>query len=196
MKSKKNARDKRAEAVQKQKALWSKSNEKGAAVPVSKVRNECASAEELARKQEEETRVFLDYLNQDVAVFKDESETEKVRAQRKKLIEVLNLEAGMPLVEEAINRLNLGLQEMRISGVKLVRLIHGYGSTGRGGKICIEARRELKLMKNKRRIQGYVTGEEFGPYSDESRKLVDQFPEIVRDHDYGRCNHGITIVIL
>ena len=108
----------------------------------------------------------------------------------------LNLEEGMPVVEEAIARMNLGLQELRASGAKFVRLIHGYGSTGRGGKIGVSVREELEAMKAKRRIREFVTGEEFGPCSEESRRMVESSPEIARDQDYGRCNHGVTIVML
>lgn len=39
----------------------------------------------------------------------------------------------MPLVDEAVRRMHMGIQEMKVSRVKVVKLIHGYGSTGRGG---------------------------------------------------------------
>lgn len=50
-------------------------------------------------------------------------------------ISIINLEAGMPTVELARSRLNQGLQSARMRGEKAVKIIHGYGSTGRGGKI-------------------------------------------------------------
>ena len=40
---------------------------------------------------------------------------------------------GMPLVDEAVRRMHMGIEEMKVSRVKVVKLIHGYGSTGRGG---------------------------------------------------------------
>ena len=196
MKSKMNAKERRTEESQRRKERWSKVGEIIPAEPAPKIHTEHASAEERVRRQEEETREFLAYLSKDIVVAKEEPETIRRKATRKRQMGVINLEAGMPPVEEAVSRMKIGLQEMRVSGTKLVRLIHGYGSTGRGGKICIRVRTELERMKNRSRIQGYVTGENFGPYNEESRKLTDRFPEIVRDRDYGRCNHGITIVIL
>ena len=102
----------------------------------------------------------------------------------------------MPLVEEAVRRMHMGIQEMRHIRAKAVKLIHGYGSTGRGGKICTGIRAELADMKRKKQIREYIPGEDFGPADAASRKLADRDPRITRDPDYGRMNHGITIVVL
>ena len=102
----------------------------------------------------------------------------------------------MPPVEEALDRMNLGLQEMRVSRVRVVKLIHGYGSTGRGGKIRGGVRNELAAMKRKGYVREFIPGEHFGPLDAASRKLAEQEKGIVRDPDYGRMNHGITIVVL
>ena len=102
----------------------------------------------------------------------------------------------MPLVEEALDRMNIGLQEMRVSRVKAVKLIHGYGSTGRGGKILVGVRDELAAMKRRKQIKDYIPGEDFGPTDPATRKLADQNTAVTRDPDYGRMNHGITVVVL
>ena len=144
---------------------------------------------------EEETRQFLEYLERfDGPVQKDEG----LRASGKKGITFarLNLEEGMPLAEEALDRMNIGLQEMRVSGVRFVKLIHGYGSTGRGGKIRTAVLQELAAMKRKGYIRDYIPGEHFGPLDSVTRRMADQDKGITRDTDYGRMNHGITIVVL
>ena len=144
---------------------------------------------------EEETREFLEYLDKyDGPVNKDDAV--RVSAKKGGLMGRLNLEEGMPLVEEALYRMNIGLQEMRVSRVKVVKLIHGYGSTGRGGKICSGVRQELAAMKRKGFIREFIPGEHFGPLDATSRKLVEQEKGITRDPDYGRMNHGITMVVL
>ena len=194
MKTKKNARDKRADEERRRKDHWTQKDPLKPAV-VSAPPVKPVSKAEIRRQREEETREFLAYLEGDITVIKDE-ESPARQAPRKRIIHDLNLEEGMPVVEDAIVRMNLGLQQFRASNVKFVRLIHGYGSTGRGGKIGISVRKELAMMKAKRRIREYVTGEEFGPCSAESRRMVEVSPEITRDQDYGRCNHGITIVML
>lgn len=47
-----------------------------------------------------------------------------------------NLEAGLPTVAQALERFERDLREARACGAKLVRIIHGYGSSGRGEKKC------------------------------------------------------------
>ncbi len=144
---------------------------------------------------EEETREFLEYLDKyDGPMNKDD--TVRLSAKKGGPVGRLNLEEGMPLVEEALDRMNIGLQEMRVSRAKVVKLIHGYGSTGRGGKICSGVRQELASMKRKGFIREFIPGEHFGPLDAASRKLAEQEKGITRDPDYGRMNHGITVVVL
>ena len=147
---------------------------------------------------EEETMEFLEYLDRyNWPVMKDADPCPSgKRNNTRGRIARLNLEEGMPLVEEALDRMNMGLQEMRVSGILMVKLIHGYGSTGRGGKICAGVRKELAEMKRKKYIREYIPGERFGSLDAAARKLAEQDREIVRDPDYGRMNHGITIVVL
>ena len=147
---------------------------------------------------EEETKLFLEYLDRyDQPARKDDLPGQAARKQKgSSFIQTLNIKGDMPLVEEALNRLRIGLQEMRAGGVKAVRLIHGYGSTGRGGKIRPAVREELASMKRKGYIKDFIPGEDFGPMDAASRKLAEQCRDIPRDPDYGGINHGITIVIL
>jgi hypothetical protein len=102
----------------------------------------------------------------------------------------------MPPVEEAIGRLRTGLQEMKVSRVKVVKLIHGYGSTGRGGRIRSAVRNELAEMKRRGLVREFIHGEDFGPTDAASRRLAEQEKRITRDPDYGSMNHGITMVVL
>ena len=150
------------------------------------------------RTPEEDTLEFLAYLDRHGVP--DKKEDAPARAGKPSGVPAglpkLDLEAGMPLVEEALRRLRMGIQEMRVSRVKAVKLIHGYGSTGRGGKIGPAVRQELAGMKRRKLIKDYITGEDFGPVDAASRKLAEQNRNITRDPDYGRMNHGITIVVL
>ena len=84
----------------------------------------------------------------------------------------------------------MGIQEMKVSRVKVVKLIHGYDSTGRGGKIRIGIRNELATMQRRGLIKDYIPGEEFGPLDGVTRKLTDQDKSISREADFGRMNHG------
>ena len=147
---------------------------------------------------EDEAWEFLEYLNMhDVPASKEDPPRTKGRKPCDSgVIPRINLEEGMPIVNEALVHMHAGLQEMKCSHLKVVKLIHGYGSTGRGGKICIGVREELQKMKQKKQIRDFIPGEDFGPADQTSRELVDRNRRISRDPDYGRINHGITIVIL
>ncbi len=109
---------------------------------------------------------------------------------------LVNLEEGMPTVEQAERRLVSELGRARASGAKAVKLIHGYGSTGVGGKLRISIRQFLASKKRRNTIRAYVSGEEWDIFSDESRQLLESCPDLSRDKDLGRGNPGITIVLL
>jgi len=201
MKQKTNARQKREAEAQRRKAAFT---------PAAAVRSQAATEKPAAPKPvfhpevfpdqslEEATLEFLDYLNR---YGTKDAKNDLPQPARKKgissgAIPRLNLEEGMPLVDEAISRMHMGIQEMRVSHVRAVKLIHGYGSTGHGGKICIGVRDELASMKRRKLIKEYIPGEDFGPTDPASRKLVEQNSAVSRDPDYGRINHGITIAVL
>ena len=203
MKQKTNARQKReAEANRRKKAF------SPACAPAPAAGPENPSApKQIPRKpevfpdktSEEETREFLEYLDR----YSVPADKEAVPVHGKKKPSVstagiprINLEAGMPLAEDAVRRMRMGIQEMKVSRVKTVKLIHGYGSTGRGGKIRIAVREELAAMKKRGLIRDFIPGEDFGPLDAAARKLTDQDKTVSRDPDYGRMNQGITIVVL
>ena len=196
MKTKQKARDRREAA----KISWSPPKlQTPAPQPQPPAPGERARMKAERKKTEaEETREFLEYIGKiDMKIVKEE-ERDSVSERRKtgKSIQVINLEEGMPVVEDAIRRMNLAIQECRSSGIRKVKLIHGYGSTGKGGKICAAVRSELAGMKRRRLVKEYICGEAFGPFDAASRMLADQDRNITMDSDYGRGNHGITIVIL
>jgi hypothetical protein len=202
MKQKTNARQKReTEELRKKQALKlpNKLPEKKGPVTPEPSRPKPKPKILLPEKTpEEETREFLDYLAKEtLPVFRDDPLPQKRKKPTAgKAIPRLDLEDGMPLVEEAVSRMNMGLQELRVSQEKLVKLIHGYGSTGTGGKIRTGVRSELAAMKRKKLIKDYIPGEEFGPLDAASRKLAESSTTIPRDPDWGRMNPGITIVVL
>ncbi|MEA5038401.1 MAG: Smr/MutS family protein [Clostridiaceae bacterium] len=108
----------------------------------------------------------------------------------------INLEEGMPTVEQAIKRLTFYLRTKKGSGVRTLKLIHGYGSSGTGGKIRIECRKYLESQQRRGEIKYFVPGEEFSIFDPQTQKLLIACPGLRRDHDLERRNNGITIVLL
>lgn len=108
----------------------------------------------------------------------------------------MNLEMGMPTVETAKKRMSAALRSAKSQRVTALKLIHGYGSSGKGGRIRTSVRRELDFMKQSGKIREVVPGEEFSPFEENARHALVLCPELSRDRDYTRCNQGITVVIL
>ena len=109
---------------------------------------------------------------------------------------VVNLESGMPTVEGAMIQLRQTLLTPKSRRVNVVKLIHGYGSSGKGGAIRGAVRRELERRLQEGSIRGYIPGEDFSPFDETSRRAIAQCPQLGKDRDYARTNHGITIVLL
>ncbi|MHC1746734.1 MAG: Smr/MutS family protein [Negativicutes bacterium] len=109
---------------------------------------------------------------------------------------IINLEQGMPTVEQAIRRLTGELIRARAQGAKVVKLIHGYGSSGVGGKLRVGIRAELAARKRRGEIKEAVPGENWSIFGEEARRVLDAHPDLNRDRDFERSNAGITIILL
>ena len=109
---------------------------------------------------------------------------------------IINLEEGMPRTDAAMMRLKLELATLRRCGVKCVKIIHGYGSTGTGGAIRIAARNYLREQQQESRIRAFCPGEQFGPFETVGRKIFQLMSSFRHDPDWGSQNDGITMVVI
>jgi hypothetical protein len=111
-------------------------------------------------------------------------------------IKTLNLEEGLPSVEQARSRLHSEIGMARSRGVKLLKLIHGYGSHGVGGDLRIALQSTLRSMAASGEIRDCIYGENWRKSDERSWELLKRMPELKGDPDLGRGNRGITIVSL
>jgi hypothetical protein len=118
------------------------------------------------------------------------------RSAGKSAMRMANLEAGMPTVHEALSRLDQELAAARREGCGILKLIHGYGSSGAGGDIRIAVQRRLAEMARDGQIRCCIFGENWSRSDEETWKLIQARPELKEDRDLGRKNLGITIVVL
>ncbi|MDD3813367.1 MAG: hypothetical protein PHZ02_01865 [Desulfocapsaceae bacterium] len=109
---------------------------------------------------------------------------------------VVNLEMGKPLVEGALRKLQMELESGRRQNLRVLTVIHGYGSTGKGGAIGVECRKVLEYLKGKGEINTFIPGEEFRMKSGPTRDLLRRFPQLASNVNLNRGNRGITLVIL
>ena len=108
----------------------------------------------------------------------------------------INLEDGRPIVDQAIKRLTFELHQSRRSGYTVLKIIHGYGSSGTGGRIRREARAYLSRLKDKGEIKDFIPGEQFSIFEDTVRRAFLICEDLRRDRDLERHNNGITLILL
>ncbi len=106
----------------------------------------------------------------------------------------VRIKEGMPRADEARRRLDTELELARRRGVRLLKLIHGYGSKGVGGKLRGALRRTLAEHQEARRVGRIVFGEDWSIFDETSRGLLEEYPELRQDADLERGNAGITLV--
>jgi hypothetical protein len=112
------------------------------------------------------------------------------------LIKTVNLKSRMPTVSEALQQLDRELALARQAGCAVIKLIHGYGSSGAGGEIRIAAQRRLMEMRGRGEIRACIFGENWAKSDEQVWALINAHSELKQDHDLGRRNLGITIVVL
>lgn len=108
----------------------------------------------------------------------------------------VNLERGKPLVQQALDRLQMEIAQGRGLGLKALTLIHGYGSSGQGGAIRGAVREQLDFLVRQGRVRAALPGEEFEGRSARGRQLLRQYPFLAEHRDLNRANPGITLVFL
>ena len=108
----------------------------------------------------------------------------------------MNLKEGLPTVEVALKNLELQLTAARDSNVRCLKVIHGYGSTGKGGKIRRGVRTHLSVEKQRGTIRDWLAGDVFARGEPDASRYVKMYEWLKLDSDYGARNAGVTLVFL
>ena len=99
-------------------------------------------------------------------------------------------------MSEALQRLEREIALARRDKIALLKVIHGYGSSGVGGDIRIAVQRRLYELEEAGEIRGCIFGEDWAKGDEATWKLLRERPELKNDPHLGRRNQGITIVVL
>ena len=124
------------------------------------------------------------------------SGAKKVRKAGGQKILTVNIESGMPDVAQALLQLDMKLGVARQQGVALVKVIHGWGSSGAGGRIKAALPRHLADLRRRRVIRGFVSGDQFAVSTRQGAALIDRYPVLKESMHTDRKNPGITFVEL
>ena len=123
----------------------------------------------------------------------------KFQRSSSKSITVVNLEIGHPTLPEAQRRLKSFIETNNRMGVqkeKIIKIIHGYGSSNAGGGVLRTGlRKYLTGLMQSHSIKGFIPGEDFGKNSVAGANLAREYSFVVNDKDFGKDNIGVTIIL-
>ena len=110
---------------------------------------------------------------------------------------VLNLESGGPSAEEALERLTLHVRATSEAGIRALIVIHGYGSSGSGGKIKWVVRDALENNYFSDRVDEYYFGEDLA-FGSGSYQAVIKRRASLKQHlsQFKIGNAGMTVLLL
>ncbi len=109
----------------------------------------------------------------------------------------LNIKQDGPYVDEALERLTEYLRKCLEIGIKAIVLIHGYGSSGEGGRIKWAIHDALKNNRYADRVDEYYFGEDVAYGSEAYHALHKRRPGLKRYlKRFKEGNAGMTVLLL
>ena len=111
-------------------------------------------------------------------------------------VRVFNVEAGLPTLDEARRQVLGEIRQAKREGARVLKIIHGYGSSGKGGRLCVGLRKSFGMRKKEAVIRDFILGEDFSVFNDTVLGLLEAVPELRADPDLGATNEGVTLLWL
>ena len=109
----------------------------------------------------------------------------------------LNIKQDGPYVEEALERLTDYLRKSLEVGIKAIILIHGYGSSGEGGRIKWAIHEALENNRYSDRVDEYHFGEDVSYGSEGYHALLKRRPGLKHYlKRFKEGNAGMTVLLL
>ena len=103
------------------------------------------------------------------------------------------IDAYMPSIEEARHRLIAEIRQARENGVAVLKIIHEYGSTGKGGTLVELCAPRSSTAKKKAASSSAKNGESLKTTLATRLTFARSF---ARDRDLNRSNPGISFALL
>lgn len=108
----------------------------------------------------------------------------------------IDIKEGMPPVDVAMFYLEKEIALSKKEGYRVLKVVHGYGSHGKGGLIKTAVREFCKSAKRKSIIVDYVPGEGWSANKVLKMGLLEDAPELLLNLDGESYNLGVTLIIL
>ena len=111
-------------------------------------------------------------------------------------LRTFNVEANLPRLEEARRLVIDEIRRAQREGIRVLKIIHGYGSSGKGGTLCSGLHKSFRLRKKEGVIRDFIAGEDFSVFNEVTLSLLTAIPELRGDPDLNATNEGVTILWL
>ena len=110
------------------------------------------------------------------------------------MLKFINLKGGLYNVDSALATVEIEIERSKLDGTVAIKVLHGYGSHGRGGVIMVELRRALFHWKKIGFVKNYFGGEKWNLFDKDSQQILMKDKSISGDPDLSNANPGITII--
>ena len=111
-------------------------------------------------------------------------------------LKTFNIEAGFPTLDEARRLVVEEIRKSKREGVCVLKIIHGYGSSGKGGALKHGLKKSFALRKKEGVIKDFVTGEDFTIFNPVVLAMLEAVPTLRGDPDLSNTNEGVSVLWL
>lgn len=109
---------------------------------------------------------------------------------------VINIKEGNPNVDYALFLIDEEIKYSKATGNRVIVIIHGYGSHGRGGAIKQGVKEYLPKLKKLGIIETYVFGENWGNINADVKEIEKISPDIILSENLSSINSGVSVILI
>lgn len=109
------------------------------------------------------------------------------------MLRLINLKEGYSL-QQALAILEIEIESAKKEGIVAIKVLHGYGSHGRGGVIRKSLIPLLASWKRSKFILDYFGGDKWNLFDEDAKRIMLKDKSIYNDCDIDKSNPGITII--
>lgn len=111
-------------------------------------------------------------------------------------MKVIDLKKENCNVEYALAIVEIEIESAKREGLCAIKVLHGYGSHGKGGAILLSLRQKLRQWKKCGFVKDYFGGDRWSMFDKTSMEILMKDKSIYGDEDLNIGNPGITIIYL
>ena len=112
-------------------------------------------------------------------------------------VKVLDIKSDFLSYEEALSKILIELEALHFNKtIKVLEVVHGYGSSGKGGTIKKQLHILLPILKKQNKILDFIPNEKFSCKNEKYILFTKLYPELILDKNLNNLNPGITLIFL